>query len=159
MKDGKIGESPLTWGLAIYEPVHVFRFKNIKLWELNVETLRETHLMGLLPLCLLTQDGKKHEVAEDIFDSLASKKELLALALTFASMIFEGEADQEWLKRRIGMLDDIIRETWFYQDIYQDMRELFAYTASLRGRNTAQCFGRDSIEHVQVDTCMNIPCV
>ena len=74
MKDGKIGESPLTWGLAIYEPVHVFRFKNIKLWELNVETLRETHLTGLLPLCLLTHDGKKHEVAEDIFDSLASKK-------------------------------------------------------------------------------------
>lgn len=123
MKDGKIGESPLTWGLPIYEPVHVFRFKNIKLWELNVETLRETNLIGLLPLCLLTQNGMKYEVAEDVFDSLASKKELLALALTFASMIFEGEANQQWLKRRIGMLDDIIRETWFYKDIYEEGKE------------------------------------
>ena len=59
----------------------------------------------------------KHEVAEGIFESLVDKKELLTLALTFASMIFESEADQQWLRRRIGMLDDIIRETCFYQDI------------------------------------------
>ncbi len=29
----------------------------------------------------------------------------------------------QWLRRRIGMLDDIIRETWFYQDIYEEGKE------------------------------------
>ena len=117
MKDGKIEEPPLEWGLSKYAKVHVFRYTNIKLWELTVETLQAEHLAGLLPLCLLTQNGMKQEVAEDIFENLVDKKELLTLALTFASMIFEGEADQQWLRRRIGMLDDIIRETWFYRDI------------------------------------------
>ncbi len=123
MRDGKIEEPPLEWGLAKFKKVHVFQYTNIKLWELTVETLREKHLTGLLPLCLLTQNGMRHEVAEDIFESLVDKKELLTLALTFASMIFEGETDQQWLKRRIGMLDDIIRETWFYKDLYREAKE------------------------------------
>jgi len=82
-------------------------------------------LSSTSPYCCATLlvEWTGRRVAEDIFDSLTNKKELLALALTFASMIFEGEADQEWLKRRIGMLDDIIRETWFYQDIYQEGKE------------------------------------
>ena len=123
MKDGKINESPLEWGLSKYAKVHVFQYTNIKLWELTVETLLEEHLAGLLPLCLLTQNGMKHEVAEGIFESLVDKKELLTLALTFASMIFEGEADQQWLRRIIGMLDDIIRDTWFYKDLYKEAKE------------------------------------
>ncbi len=124
MRDGKIEEPPLEWGLAKFKKVHVFQYTNIKLWELTVETLLEEHLTGLLPLCLLTQNGMRHEVAEDIFESLVDKKELLTLALTFASMIFEGETDQQWLKRRIGMLDDIIRETWFYKDLFKEAKEL-----------------------------------
>ncbi len=123
MKDGKIEEPPLVWGLPDHESVHVFRYKNVKLWELTVETLLEANLVGLLPLCLLTQGGMKHEVAEDIFDSLVGEKELLALALTFASMVFDAEADKQWLRRRIGMLEDIVRETWFYKDIYQEGKE------------------------------------
>ncbi len=123
IKDGKIEEPPLEWGLAKFKKVHVFQYTNIKLWELTVETLREKHLASLLPLCLLTQNGAKHEFAENIFENLVDKKELLTLALTFASMIFEDEADQQWLKRRIGMLDDIIREIWFYKDIYKEGKE------------------------------------
>lgn len=43
----------------------IFRFWNIKLWEMPVNVLRAADLAGILPLCLLAQGGKQYEVAED----------------------------------------------------------------------------------------------
>lgn len=70
---------------------------------------------------MLAQGGKQHEVAEEVFANLFHEKELLALALTFASLIFDDEVvDKPWLERRVSMLDDIIRDTWFYQKIWKE---------------------------------------
>jgi hypothetical protein len=78
---GTIPESPLTWGLADYELVHIFHFTNIKLWELPVEDLKKTGLKGLLPLCLLAKDGAQRATASDVFRDIGDNKELLTLAL------------------------------------------------------------------------------
>jgi len=117
---GNIPESPLVVGHPHLDVVHVFRFWNIKLWEVAVDVLKETGLVGILPLCLLTQGGKQYEVANEVFDRLTEERELLALALTFASMVFDHDNDKQWLERKITMLEDIVRDTWFYQKILKD---------------------------------------
>jgi len=47
-------------------------------------------------------------------------KELLSITYLFASFVFEDEADRNWLKRRFGMLQDILRDTWAYKEIMQE---------------------------------------
>ena len=114
-----ISEPEVIWGLKKYPPVHDFHFTNIKLWELPQEALRETGLMGLLPLLILTKDGQQRKVAEEVFDELreAGKNELLSVALLLAGLIFTNDSDQRWLERRSTMLEDILRDSWVYQDI------------------------------------------
>ncbi|MDQ2888167.1 MAG: hypothetical protein M3Y39_19020 [Chloroflexota bacterium] len=106
-----------------YELVHIFRYTTIKLWEVPVEDLKKTGLKGLLPLCLLAKDGARRDVAKEVFKGTSGNKELLALALTLASMVFSNDADQQWLEREVAMLEDIVRDTWFYQKILKEGRE------------------------------------
>ena len=58
MPDGVVPESPFTKGVEPYPMVHVFRYTNIKLWDITMTMLRRTGLRGLLPLFVLTKDGK-----------------------------------------------------------------------------------------------------
>jgi predicted transposase YdaD len=97
----------------------------VKLWELPQEALRETGLMGLLPLLILAKDGEQHSVAEQVFDELrdAGKNELLSVALLLAGLVFTDESEQRWLGRRRAMLEDILRDSWLYQDILKEGRE------------------------------------
>jgi predicted transposase YdaD len=41
----------------------------------------------------------------------------------FASLIFNEESDQQWLRRRFGILRDILKESWAFQEIAQEARE------------------------------------
>jgi hypothetical protein len=88
----------------------------IKLWEIPTETIKETGIVGMLPLLPLTKDGARHEVVEDMIASLkvAQRNDLLVTAYEFASLVFTSDADQRWLKRRIKMLDEILKNTWAY---------------------------------------------
>jgi hypothetical protein len=63
-----IPEAPLVWGLPEREVVHIFRYTNIKLWELPVEVLKRTRLKGLLPLCLLARDGARRDIAKEVIE-------------------------------------------------------------------------------------------
>jgi predicted transposase YdaD len=117
-----IPESAVTWGFEKYGRVHDFRFTNVKLWELPQEALRETGLVGLLPLLILTKDGEQHSVAEQVFDELreAGKNELLSVALLLAGLVFTDESEKRWLERRRAMLEEILRDSWIYQDILRE---------------------------------------
>ena len=68
----------------------------------------------------LAQGGNQYEVADEVFKSLIEERELLALALTFASMVFDEDSSKQWLERKVTMLEDIVRDTWFYQKILKD---------------------------------------
>jgi predicted transposase YdaD len=35
-------------------------------------------------------------------------------------MVFSNEADQQWLEGEVAMLEDIVRDTWFYQKILKE---------------------------------------
>lgn len=114
-----IPEPGVIWGLEGYRRVHDFQFTNVKLWELPQEALRETGLLGLLPLLILAKDGEQRKVAEEVFDELreAEKKELLSVALLLAGLVFTDDSEQRWLERRKAMLEEILRDSWVYQDI------------------------------------------
>lgn len=114
---GEIPESLLVWEVPGCEPVHIFRYTAIKLWELPIEVLKRTGLKGLLPLWLLAKDGARREVVREVFAGVQDDREILALACSLASMVLTSESDQLWLEGEVGMLEDILRDTWFYQKI------------------------------------------
>jgi len=116
------------WEFPTGEVVHHFTFKVIKLWEISPVVLKQTGLVGIFPLMVLAHGGKRPEVVEEVITSLKSVggeagKELLSLTYILASLVFENEADCRWLKKRFKMLQDILRDTWAYQEIMQEGRQ------------------------------------
>src|SRR6266436_8426519 len=77
---------------------------------------------GLLPLVTLTKGGKRPEVVKEMIETLASAGEmdLLALARLIGGLAFKKQDEQEWFKRRFSMFQDILRESWVYQEIGQE---------------------------------------
>ena len=100
----------------------------IKLWEVPTATLQRTDLPGLLPLLPLTREGKQRETIETMISGLcpageAPKRELLSIAYGLASLAFEGDKEREWLKRRFLMIDDLLNESWVFQEWRQQALE------------------------------------
>ncbi len=105
--------------------VHHFIYTIIKLWEIPVEVLKRTGLIGIFPLIVLSKDGKRPEVVEDVITTLEAVeenkgKELLSLTYSIASLVFESPSERRWLKRRFKVLQDALRGTWAYQEIMQE---------------------------------------
>ena len=105
--------------------VHHFIYTIIKLWEIPVEVLKRTGLIGIFPLIVLSKDGKRPEVVEDVITTLEAVeenkgKELLSLTYIIASLVFESPSERRWLKRRFKVLQDALRGTWAYQEIMQE---------------------------------------
>ena len=105
--------------------LHHFWFTVIELWELSVDQMKQTGLVGIFPLMVLTKDGKRTEVVEEIIQQVEastneSAKELLALTYILASMTFESESDRQWIKRRFSVVHNALRDTWAYKEIMQE---------------------------------------
>jgi predicted transposase YdaD len=49
-------------------------------------------------------------------------------------MVFTSQADQQWLKRKVGMFEDLVRDTWFYQHILEQGLEQGMERGIERGR-------------------------
>ena len=128
LKKCEVPEPFFTWEFPTREVIHHFHFHVIKLWEISPELLKQTSLVGILPLMVLARDGKRPAVVEEVIRSIESlggeaKKELLSLTYVFASLVFEKEVDRQWLKRRFEMLRDVLRDSWAYQEIMQEGRQ------------------------------------
>jgi len=128
LKKCRTTEPFYTWTFPNGEVIHRFSFKVVELWKISPEAIKQTGLAGLFPLMVLAQDGKQPTVVEEIIGSVRasgepSAPELLSLTYILASLVFEKEADRLWLKRRFGMLRDVLRDTWAYQEIMQEGRE------------------------------------
>ena len=121
-KDRKVVEPPYKLELPNDEVSHVFYYKNIKLWELPRETFKQPGLEGLLPLLPLTQDGVRGEVVEEVISGLVSTgyTDLLSIAYMLAALVFEKEGERQWLKRRFAVFQDILKESWAYQEILRE---------------------------------------
>ncbi len=55
-----------TWTFPTGDKVHAFWFKIIDLWNIAPETIKQTELVGIFPLLVLTQGGKRPEVVEEV---------------------------------------------------------------------------------------------
>ncbi len=145
--DGNVPSSPLLKELPNGQGVHRFDFGVIKLWEQSTEEFEQMGLLGLLPLMPLTSEGARREVVERTISKLTSvgeqpKQELLALTYGLASLAFENEADQEWLKRRFEMLYDMLRDTPAFQDIMKEGRKEGLEQGLEQGREEGREEGR-----------------
>ncbi|HTI13685.1 MAG TPA: hypothetical protein VL461_03815 [Dictyobacter sp.] len=104
--------------------VHQFHFGVIRLWDIPTESFFASDRKGLLPLAVLSRDGKNRDVVERIIDGLyldgvEPMSELLSLTYGLAALTFDGEHDQGWLRRRFSMLEDILMDTWAYKELMQ----------------------------------------
>ena len=81
--------------------------------------------MCLLPLLTLTEGGKRPEVVKEMIDTLASAGEmdLLAISQIVGGLVFKEGAERDWFRRRFSMFQDILRESWVYQEIGQEYLE------------------------------------
>ncbi len=122
--DGEVPKPPLIWKIPGDREVLRFHYLSIELGELYTEEIRRTGRVGLLPLLLLTKDGARHEVVEEVITGLevAEQYDLLPITKLLASLVLKSEADQKWLERRFAVLDEILRNTPAYQKILKEGR-------------------------------------
>jgi predicted transposase YdaD len=107
------------------EEIHRFYYQVIRLWLIPAEALLQADGIGLLPLVTLTQGGKEPEAVKMMIDQLAEAKEwdLLAISRVIGGLVYKKEPEREWFKRRFNMFQDILRESWVYQEIGQEFLE------------------------------------
>lgn len=98
-----------------------FDFQVINLRDLSVEDLLATGQEGLDPLLPLARDGKRIEVVEQMIGELVAhgsgQHDLLSFAYLFSALTCTDEDDQTWLKRRFAMFEDILEDSWAYQEL------------------------------------------
>jgi predicted transposase YdaD len=120
VKQKNVVEPPYTEEVA-GEVIHQFSFRNIKLWEITPAMIKQVGLEGLLPLLPLTQGGKRREVVEETIAELRARqrRDLLPLSYAFAALVFTKKADKQWLKERFEKMQEILEESWAYQEMVQ----------------------------------------
>ena len=122
-EDQSIVEPPYTLQLADGSVIHIFYYRNIFLWEVPPEVLKQKGLEGMLPLLPLTKgaDLSRDSIVNDMIEGLraAGKEDVLALGYAFAGLVYDTEADQHWLKRRFSVFHDILEGSWSYQEMIQ----------------------------------------
>jgi len=128
LKDEHAPSSPLKRRIPTGKTVHEFHFESIDLAELLTEDLVRLKQLELLPLLTLTKDGARREVVKQMRENLlaAGRLELVQVGNTLASLAFRQQghkADQDWLRRSVREMHDLLRETPVYQDILQEGRE------------------------------------
>src|SRR5260221_3295358 len=120
-KVGEVAVSPLVRGFPDGEEVHRFFFRVIELWEVAAEVLLQAGWPAVLPLVTLTKGGKRPEVVKEMIDRLASAEEydLLAIAQVLGGLVFKTGPELAWFRKRFSMFQDILSESWVYQEIGQ----------------------------------------
>jgi hypothetical protein len=93
------------------ELVHVFFFRNLKLWEIPPAVFKQSDLDGLLPLLPLTQGEKNREIVEEMIAELKARDraDLLPYGLAFAGLVLKEIADIQWLQERFSAVRNPIR--------------------------------------------------
>jgi len=100
---------------------HHFAFQVIKLWELPPEILKQPGFEALLPLLPLTKGGQNLETVDEMIKELVARdrSDLLELGHFLTGLIFEDENDKQWLRERFNKVQDIIEDSWVYQETIQ----------------------------------------
>ena len=125
VKEGNMVGSPYVREIPGTGTGHHFVFQVIKLWELPPEALKQQGFEALLPLLPLTKGGKNRETVEDMITELVARNrsDLLTLGYSFAGLVLTEEIHKQWLKERFSKVQDILEESWVYQETIEKGRE------------------------------------
>jgi hypothetical protein len=126
----KIPPSPLLWaqpGEPSGQKVERVRFSYevVELWKIRCEVLLDLGHLVLYPLLPLTEGGATREIIETMFDHLQGEqnRDFAAIGFAFATVrleMLERYSDLEWVQERFCYINDIIRESPFYQWILEE---------------------------------------
>ena len=97
---------------------HRFNYEVIELYTITAQQLLDLERTGLLPLVLFTEGGKTPDMVELLIERLraAGQVDLLAMTYQFGGVAFKTEPERLWFRRRFNMLQDILKESWVYQE-------------------------------------------
>ncbi len=92
--------------------------------EVPTDFLLNASYKGLLPLVPLTTDGENHEAVEQAIAQLmpegeAPEAELLSLLYWIGGLRYTEDVNKNWLQRRLGLMDSILKDSWSYQESRQ----------------------------------------
>ncbi len=137
-QDGNVPTSPLIWTFTKDKEILRFHFQNIELAKLSADDLRQTNLLGILPLMILTKGGATHEKAEEILTrlQLTEQKDMLQVTYTLFKLVLN-EEDQQWLERRIQQMYNLFREISPYKEEINAAREEGREEGREQGREEA----------------------
>jgi predicted transposase YdaD len=124
-EEANVPDSPLIRRFLSEEEIHRFYYRVIRLWLIPAEVILQPRQIGLLPLVTLTWGGKQPEVVNEMVDRLAAAGEwdLLAMSNILGGLTFKKGPEREWFRKKFSMFQDILRESWVYQEIGQEFRE------------------------------------
>ncbi len=123
---GNLVESPYVQAIPGTRMGHHFAFQVIKLWEIAPEVIKQSGFEDLLPLLPLTRGGKNLETVNDMITELVARNRpdlLELLGHLCAGLVFDNETGRRWLKERFRKVQEIIEESWVYQETLQKGRE------------------------------------
>jgi len=120
------------------EEVLRFYYRVIKLADIPAEAILAQDWVGLLPLLPLTKGGKEPEIVKTMVDRLGEAREfdLLAIAHLLGGLVFKG-SEREAFRKRFSMFQDILEESWVYQEIIEQGLEKGRAEGTLQERRQA----------------------
>ena len=123
--DENIEESPSVRMFPGNKEISRFHYERIDLWTILAEELLAIPATGLLPLVLLTRDGTEPDTVDGMIQKVVDTgdKELLAAAYTLGGLVFKNQDEHNWFKRRFTVFQDILEESWTYQEMRQEIEE------------------------------------
>ena len=125
LRKRKVPRPPYIRKFVDGHTTHHFFYRVVKLWEIPAEAILNLEWEGLLPLLPLMRGGKKAELVEVMLSRLGqiNDKELLALAQIYGGLAFTSPAEKARFKRRFKVFQDIMKDSWVYQEIVQESEE------------------------------------
>src|SRR5260370_33132931 len=124
LKDcGNVPQSPFIRESRRGKEIVRFHYDIIELHKITAEEIQYTELVGLLPLLLLTKDGAKREVIEDMIRRLVAVGQTESLCIGYALDTNVMKHDLHWLRRRFAMLGDFLRDSPVYQEVLEEGME------------------------------------
>jgi predicted transposase YdaD len=123
--DGPVKQPPFVKSFPNGEEIHRFNYKCIELYKMTAQEMLDSGLLVLLAFLPLTKGGKEPDNIEQMIERLiaANEIDLLAISYPLGGLVFNKEPEREWFNRRFNMLQDVLKDSWVYQELIEEGRQ------------------------------------
>ena len=120
--DGPVKQPPFIKNFPNGEQIHHFNYKCIEIYKMTAQEVLDSGLLVLLAFLPLTKGGKEPDNIEQMIERLiaANEIDLLAVSYPLGGLVFNKEPEREWFKRRFKMLQDVLKDSWVYQELIEE---------------------------------------